>query len=313
MTTTHIVLSCTNRKRDGGAPYPRLRDVPETPDVRTRAGRWIDALKRGEAHRSARDLYLGEYWLAGLALASTAGRYGAIEAWVISAGVGLVNLDDVIPAYGATFASGHLDSVPARGGSARVVTQAWWAALGGWGGPAGEGRPRLLSDVAATPGARLLVCAGPDYLEAVAADLAAARVRLGDDGLVVVGSGRPIAGLSSSWVQVPGQLRLRFGGSMSSTGVRAARAIVESVAGYFNAHRARELVSSWLAATSPLPRLDRKRLSDTEVEDWILADARHDRGAANKSVALRRLRDEGRACEQSRFSRLYDRVTGGST
>lgn len=310
LTALQIVLSCTNRKRFGSAPTPRLRDIGAT-DAETRARLWIDRISATEPCSTARDLYAGEYWQAGLNLLATASTYFRTEAWVLSAGLGLVHVDDIIPAYAATLTSGHPDSVVegVRIGS-RAARRTWWAALGAWSGPSEKGRPRRLSDLAATPGVSVLVCAGPDYLEAAAEDLASAYTLLGTERLLILGSKEPPPGLSDSWLRIPGQLRLRLGGSMSSTGVRAARAVVEELAptGPIHARPAGELVASWLASTDALPRFERKRLSDEEIEDWILADAVEHPDAANRSTALRRLRDEGRACEQARFGRLYDRL-----
>ncbi len=304
------MLSCTNRKRAGSAASPRLRDIVAN-DVESRATLWIDRIRATEPCSKARDLYAGEYWRAGLDLLTAASTYFQTDAWVLSAGLGLVHIDDFIPAYGATLTSGHPDSVVGRAGiGSRAARQSWWAALAAWSGPSENDRPRRLSELAAMPGVSVLVCAGPDYLEAVAEDLALASTHLGTERLLIVGSTAPPAGLSESWLRIPGQLRLRLGGSMSSTGVRAARAVVEELAstGPIHARPARELVASWLASTDALPRFERKRLSDQEVEDWILADAVEHPETANKSTALRRLRDEGRACEQARFGRLYDRL-----
>lgn len=313
--TLHIVLSCTNRKRVGAEAYPRLREVAGT-DAEPRAARWIDRINSVAGGRPVHELYIGEYWRSGVELASTASRYEATQVWVLSAGLGLVHFDDVVPAYGATLASGHPDSVVTSDtGRRHEVQQAWWTALAAWKGPNDGGRPRRLAELAALPDARLLLCAGPDYLEAAAADLAAAHRVLGEGRLAIFGSGNPLSGLASVWVRVPGHLRMRFGGSMSSTGARAACAAVEELApsGSLDAPRARERVERWAATTDPLPRLERKRLSNQEVEDWIVEDARGHPDSSNKSAALRRLRDGGRACEQSRFGRLYDAVIGAAT
>ena len=314
-TAFHIVLSCTNRKRTGAASYPRLRDVIAD-DVESRAAAWISMLDGEQPFGLARDLYAGEYWRAGLELAERAEGLSPTSTWVLSAGLGLINLDDEVPAYGATLAGGHEDSVvtPKDQKSARDVRRSWWSALASWQGPVGRGRPRRLSDLARDGAPTIFVCAGPDYLTASAPELVEVSSDLGHGRLLVFGSGGPEAGLESAWVRVPGQLRLRFGGSMSSTGVRVASAIVDEVAksGEFGADEVRSLVASWCGATSPLPRFERKKLSDRDVELWIASDLEAHSGAVNKSAALRRFRDDGFACEQSRFGRLYDRASGAS-
>jgi hypothetical protein len=311
-TALHIVLSCTSRKRTGAISFPRLREVVAK-DVEPRARAWISKLDGAPPTHSARELYVGEYWRAGLDLVERAVMLLPTSTWVLSAGLGLVNLDDKVPAYGATFTSGHDDSVVRVSDqrSAREVRRSWWSELAAWRGPVGPSRPRLVSELARDNSASIVVCAGHDYLTAVAPDLVEASVALGPGRMLVFGSGPPETGLASAWVRVPGQLRLRFGGTMSSTGVRVASAVVAEIgtSGGLDVEEARRRVASWSAATSPLPRFERKRLSDRDIEAWITSDLEAHPGAMNKSAALRRLRGDGLACEQARFGRLHSRAS----
>jgi hypothetical protein len=255
----------------------------------------------------AKDLYVGEYWQAGLDLARTSAGRTHTDVYVVSAGLGLIHSDAAVPAYAATFTRAHADSVVlVNDKSPSPVRRQWWNALAEWSGPGNGGRPRTLRDLSATPDARLLVCAGPDYIDATVDDLRDAHKLLGDERLVIVASGDAPEGLDEVWVRCPGQLRMLFGGSMSSTGVRLARAMLEKLGPRVGAREARDFIASVLKDTAPLPRFNRDRLSDQDVLAWIGADAEAHPGRTNKTAALRRLRDEGRACEQSRFGRLYD-------
>jgi hypothetical protein len=311
-TALHIVLSCTSRKRTGATSYPRLREVAAD-DVESRALAWISRLDGTQSTRSARDLYAGECWRAGLDLTERADRLLPTSTWVLSAGLGLINLEDEVPAYGATLSSGHEDSVVrvTDKRSASEVRRSWWSALASWQGPVSPNRPRVISDLARDGAASIVVCAGRDYLTAIAPDLVEASEVLGPGRMLVFGSGAPEAGLESAWVRVPGQLRLRFGGTMSSTGVRVASAVVADIArsGGLGGDEVRRRVASWCEATPPLPRFERKKLSDRDIELWISSDLEAHPGAVNKSAALRRLREDGLACEQSRFGRLHDRAS----
>lgn len=312
-STQHIILSCTNRKRTNGSPgNRRLRDIsPAGPGLRVAS--WIEAISTVPPWGPARELYLGEYWKAGLELSAESARQRNTEVYVASAGLGLVHSDSRVPGYAATFTRGHLDSVVlGESGSLTAARREWWEALADWAGPGDCVAPRRLSDLAATSGANLLVCVGPDYIDATADDLRAAQKVLGDDRLVIVASGDAPEGLAEAWVRCPGQLRMRFGGSMSSTGVRVARAMLERLDPNepLGARQARGLIKVFLTNTKPLPLFGRDRLSDGDVLAWIRADAGVHPGTTNKTAALRRLRNEGRACEQSRFGRLYDAARG---
>jgi hypothetical protein len=305
----HIVLNCTNRKRQGAIPGVQLRDIPPA-DVSIRAAAWVDAIANAQSIGPAESVYLGEYWQAGMGLARLVAAQGPVSVSVLSAGLGLVDAYDKIPAYAATFNRGHPDSVCADpAASPASVRRQWWDEIANWSGPGGDRKRRHLADLARRPGARLLVCVAPDYLDAAADDLRAAYKLLGDDRLVVVAAGEPEEGLSEVWVRCPGQLRMRLGGSMSSTALRATRAVIQSLDRLeaLDANRARRTIADLLRSTEPLPKYERTRMTDSDVLAWIRTDAKVN-PRANKSAALRRLRDQGRACEQARFGRLYDVV-----
>lgn len=306
----HIVLNCTNRKRTQVAPGPRLREVPKG-DIRERANAWTAAVADAHPSSTARDLYLGEYWRAGLNLARAAADRGRTSVSVISAGLGLIHADQRVPSYGATFARRHPDSVCAQQSERpSTIRRLWWDQLASWPGPAGAKGPRSLTELAGTAGARVLVCVGSDYLDAVADDLRAAHKVLGDDRLVVFASGAPLDGLTEVWARCPGQLRMRVGGPMASTGVRVARAVLTSLGrgDSLDARVATQRIAGLLRDADPLPQFDRARMSDEELIAWIVEDAKSHLGSRNKSAAIRRLRGSGRACEQGRFGELYDRT-----
>lgn len=301
--TQHVILSCTNRKRGSSDAPLCLRDITAA-DTASRASRWIDAVSRRPATHRVEDLYIGEYWQAGQELARAAESLGPTRVAVVSAGLGLVRTDDEVPTYAATFTAGHADSVCLHGRPS-ATRREWWSELSRWTGPSAD---RRLVDLAENSRAHLLVCIGPDYLDAVADDLREAHKVLGSDRLVVVGSGAPPDGLSEVWVRCPGQLRMIVGGSMASTGVRTARALVEALdgRGLLDARRANQIVTRLLDDAAPLPKYERARMSDAEVRDWIRGDKAAHPGSSNKSASLRRLRQQNRACEQARFGRLYD-------
>lgn len=259
------------------------------------------------------ELYAGEYWTTALALAEECGRHMPTDVWVISAGLGLVRIDDRVPAYAATLATGHPDSV-SRGSEGRGVRETWWRQLSTWDGPSNALGPRRLADLDVSDGSTVIVCAGRTYVDAVAADLVALRVRISSDRLLLVSSGEAPAGLEDSWLSVPGQLRMRFGGSMSSTGTRVCREVVRRLApaGDLRVSAARGLLNGWVQDSAQLPLYDRKRLSDDDIKRWIERDVVSNSGAANKTASLRRLRESGAACEQARFSCLFEFVIEAS-
>ena len=308
MQRLDVVLSCTARKRAFEPGYPRLRSIGRA-YVAERVEQWADLVSTAPCRYVAADLYAGEYWQTGMRLATLAESTGQIRVSVVSAGLGLVGMRDELPMYGATFASRHPDSVLASLDSAmhRQVRRQWWETLTR-AEVLGHRSPQHLVDLAEHGSDRsVIVCIGRSYLDAVAVDLTALVKRLDDpERMMIFAAGAPPAGLEECWITVPGSLRLTLGGSLASTNLRAAVAVLTELGTLPpNAAKARSIVGALATTAGKLPTFDRRRQCDDLVSDWIvnhLADAPN----VSKTAALRRFRDEGNACEQARFGRLFD-------
>lgn len=308
MQKLHIILSCTARKRALEPGYPRLRSVGRAP-VPVRIARWAALVSTAPWRYVAADLYAGEYWQMAKELESRAESTGQVSVSVVSAGLGLIGIRDRVPMYGATLAARHPDSVLATSDptAPSYVRRQWWDELARAEVLRRHG-PRRLVDLGEDGSeARVMVCIGRDYLDAVATDLTALAERLGDpERVMVFASGAPLAGLKECWVAVSGSLRLTLGGSLSSTNLRAAKAVLAELGTLPpNADKARSIVAALTATAGKLPTYDRQRQRDDAISDWIqhhLAEVPN----ATKTAALRRFRDEGKACEQARFGRLFD-------
>lgn len=308
MQKIHVVLSCTARKRASEPGYPRLRNVGCAP-VPVRVERWAALVSTTTRRYVAADLYAGEYWQTGKELASRAELAGPVRVSVVSAGLGLVGIQDEVPMYSATFGARHPDSVLAASGSAAhsQMRRQWWDGLTR-AAVLGHHRPgRLVDLVEHGSNASLIVCIGRNYLDAVTVDLTTLVKRLGDpERVMVFASGMPLPGLEECWVAVPGSLRLTLGGSLSSTNLRAAIAVLEELGtAPPDADRARNILGTLAATTGELPSFDRRRQGDDMILEWIL-DHLAEIPNGSKTAALRRFRDEGNACEQARFGRLFD-------
>ena len=302
----HLILSCTSRKRSSEIDYPRLRDVKSSVPAR-RADIWSSLVDARPRDHLVADLYAGEYWQSGLTLARFAEAKYETHTWVISAGLGLIASDDRVPMYAATLASGHADSVVTNGtADPRDARHQWWDALSRWEGP-GRTHIRRLSDLAANnPAALIVLCASRQYIDAITYDLQITQSCLhNSETLMIFSSGPPLPHLSNSWITVPGSLRLLLGGSHSSTSVRTARETMHKLEPTkFSAPNAQDVVAKLARSAGPLPSYDRNRQTDEEVLAWLV-EYTAEVPVANKTNSLRRFRDSGNACEQSRFGRLF--------
>ena len=308
MKKLHIVLACTARKRASEPGYPRLRSVSRVP-VSDRVEQWAALVSTAPRRCVAAELYAGEYWQIGMELASCAALARQVSVSVVSAGLGFVGLHDQVPMYEATLAARHPDSVLATSGPAAPnhVRRQWWDELTRAEVLRRHGPQRLVDLAEDASDTSVMVCVGRNYLDAVATDLTALAERLGDpERVMVFASGRPLAGLEECWVAVSGSLRLTLGGSLSSTNLRAAKAVLAELGTLPpNSGKARSIVATLTATAGKLPSFNRRRQRDDVILDWILD---HLVGVPNasKTAALRHFRDEGKACEQARFGRLFD-------
>lgn len=310
----HIIASCTDRKR---LPVPdelRLRGVP-TGSASDRAGRWWQRLSR---HRSATlrasDLYVGDHWAIIKALPDVARAAGFRSfLWVASAGYGLVPGNALLRSYSATFAPGHPDSVAAskNGTAGSRLTRQWWTRLADMPSPL-EGVPRTVADIVGdNPHAYVLLVASPNYISAMEDDLFAAiqASRESDRFIIVSARGRFAAGpLGAHLIPSEARLQIRLGGARPSLHARVARKILEECRTWeLSAERLARRYQRILARSPDLPRFDRERMTDEEVERFIRAEARRSPEVSCTRL-LRALRDRGCACEQSRFKALFCQV-----
>ena len=308
MRPIHIILSCTARKHGAQPADPRLRGIPPGP-VSDRAAAWAALAAEAPKRLSVAGLYAGERWQAGLGLVADAERAtaGPVGVSVVSAGLGLVGLGDMAPCYGATFAAGHPDSVLASpgAGTARSVRRRWWDEITHAVVIRTAG-PQRIADIGG--GGTVIVCLGQDYLDAVAADLAALAERSEHPGRVIVfGSGEPRAGLEQSWAPAPGRVRALLGGPMTSANIRAARAVLRKLGGPPpGAAEARDVMERLAAESAELPRPGRTR-DDRMILSWI-RDRLEETPRMSKTAALKAFRGEGEACGHARFGRLFEQA-----
>ena len=108
----NVVVTCTKRKSVAVPQRLRFRNVRRA-DVATKAALWLERVadSRCDSVR-VRELYSGDHWsvarsFEGLLLAGSS----PIRLWVISAGFGLLQVDDCVKPYSATFSRKHPDSI----------------------------------------------------------------------------------------------------------------------------------------------------------------------------------------------------------
>lgn len=265
------------------------------------AAQWIVKVSRLPRCKSAGTFYAGRAF----GLAKEAASLSAARLYILSAGLGLVPASRLIPAYGLTITTRHEQSI-----SRRVLGDfdpaEWFSSLlkstysDDW------------RDVAGRKSGRILLALSRPYAEMVGASLADAPPKM-LERLRIFGVSLEAAlpaTLHAAIAPYDQRLNAIFPGTRTDFAQRAMLHFARSVAPRPSKGREDDFaaVRSSLQGLK-LPRLvQRPRLTDEEILAVIKRRLRMQSGAARMLAALRH--EEGVACEQSRFGRLY-RIAAG--
>ena len=314
----NIVVSCTYRKRRVGVaskldPAYQVRLGAQDGMIDVRAAGWWEQLEEEDLPTlPAEKLYAGEHWSTSLSLAEAARRQGEkVALWVCSAGYGLVPVDAPLKPYSATFSPGP-DSVhrPERDSlSPSEANERWWSLLSGY---AFGSHPRSIGELHdANRENRLIIVASERYLRALRGDLLSAT-RLDPERALFVSSGYPSNdGLSEFLLPADARLQPRVGGVRQALNARLALWAVEERSEGEGFDSVRRRFARRLARAPELQKFDRTPMTDESVRRFLREGIREQlrKGARPAhSPLLRALRDDGHACEQKRFRRLFHEV-----
>lgn len=302
----NVVVTCSKQKRFPVSEKLRLGSVAKG-TIATRFAEWRSRLvsSRENTCRVA-DLYGGDHWSTALGFKS---KTFEIKLWVASAGYGLLGLEDHVVPYAATFSKPSADSVfnkiPKH--EREEASRVWWQNLTKW---RITGHCRSLAGLArARPEEGVLIVASEIYLKAMEGDLLKAVGHLDSRSqFSILSTGCKSLGTVSDCL-LSGDARLQHlvGGARGSLNTRAAAHLLAGVSGgpsYENLERRMKLM---LKGLPEIPKFDREPVTDDAVTEFILSELNLDASLAHTPL-LRRFRDGGRACEQSRFRGLYNEV-----
>ena len=307
----NIVVTCTKQKTLEPPDGLQLRNVTGK-TVSDRARRWVAVLQKSrEPQVSALDLYAGDHWAVARDLQTLGTASREIRVWVISAGYGLVSIDQAMCPYSATFSNPHPDSVILADRDEPLPDQkaAWWNAVttASWK----RRTVTSLSDLASSmPESPMIIAASKNYLDAVYDDLLAATHRLQRTGMVTVisaGTNR-LGELSENLAPADARLQHYVGGIRRSLNIRLTRHVLQQTKrGNISAGRVRGLLGAMLEEAPDLQKFDRTPMSDREIKKYI-ANVMKNSTKVSHTPLLREFRANGNACEQKRFRKLFQKV-----
>ncbi|WP_328871466.1 hypothetical protein OHT76_15815 [Streptomyces sp. NBC_00287] len=258
--------------------------------MKERATLWKERVKSASHTHSLAELYRGDHWTQVRRLREAATEAGfEADLWVASAGLGLQPVSVSAPSYAATFSNRHADSVATTAeGSCQ-----WWGHLQEEAGRA------TLQELGKT-GAVLMVLSEV-YAKAMETELRALAM-LGSEALLF-GGVEEIGGIQR--VPADAGLRRSLGGTLTSLNVRMATSWLRHCQNsQLTSRTTSDSWKKWAAGESKPEQHHREPMTDDEVIVFIRQQTASQPGVSRTRL-LRLLRDEGRACEQSRFAKLY--------
>lgn len=310
--TLYIIASCTDKKRIQAPRDLRLHSIKKSGVAR--ATEWKDRLRSAQSELlRAVDMYIGPHWATALSLPEIAhiNGYNA-ELWVASAGYGLIPATVKIKPYSATFTARHADSVVGMGTKSEILEGCtdWWRQMSRWKGPKG-GNPRTIGElVGNNHNAMVMVVASPSYLNALYVDLKSAKAHMNDTNrLILVSAGsNQLSELTPNLLPVSAKLQHTVGGSRIGLNARIARKVLEESGRWqLDAEVLRRRYSTLSARLPEVMRYERETMTDADVVRFIYTVIRANPDESATST-LRKLRDNGNACEQKRFGRIFKQV-----
>jgi hypothetical protein len=295
---TVLIVGCTNRKRRPAEAGLSASDLPFG-SFESLGHSWRERTLKAPRHLTAKDLYCGR----GVSEPQKVAKNRPVDLRIASAGLGLVSLDSLVPAYNLTISRKSDEAIQRRvEGEVSSLTE-WWAQVCSPVNP-------IASLVREYQGRVVILAMPSTYIELVAGDLGTLTNSELNAVRIISGSIPFELGRLSKCV-LPYDHRLDgpdspIRGTRTDFAVRAASHFIESCVGSGRTslvvHRQRVIAA--LDKMRPPALHRRTRKSDVEIVDLIL---QRWSGAEGRSThLLRAIRDfEQVACEQSRFRRLY--------
>lgn len=303
---TILVTSCTNRKK-ATSEVVRLHPSDKAKTVELLAKLWVARVNAAQHREPVNTLYQGRAFSEAKRSACAA----QAPLFVVSAGHGIVNCDELLPSYDLTVAPSSDNQLHSMLHRMNKTGTDWWQVL-----TKSFAEPRSLAALFnnhALENCIVLLAIPSTYLSMLHEDL----MSLKDEHisrLRIITSEFGAARLTGRLREMvlPYDERLEgnasYAGTRSDFAQRALRHFVEELHGHeLPFATAHERVTSAMKALTKRNLPIRKKKSDESIEELLLQNWHRCRGS--QSGLLRWLRDDQRvSCEQGRFRVLWQRV-----
>lgn len=299
----HLITNCTSKKT------AKLKSSVSVGQIESQGPlavqEWVQMLSKENQTLPATEVYLGDHWSRALEVIKNGNKVS-----IISAGYGLINSNEDVCRYDATFSSGNLNSI-SRLFPEVCPSQAnyqWWCLVNSL-----RNRNGLVELYASNPTDKFIISTSPGYLRVIEPELIklVQSKKLSKENTVIFSSKQRLAiQLEPFFFTAKDDFCGQLGGSRISLNIRLAEHIINNLSGTLNfSAQVNNIYDTLTGNAKPAVKYDRKKLDDTAVRDFITSFL----GTCGKarptaSPILRELRNNGMACEQKRFHTIFKSV-----
>jgi hypothetical protein len=301
----NVITNCTSLKKRHLKTITSFEEVMYLPKASPAS--WLQALKDNPEQDKAINVYAGEHW----SIARDLYISGA-ALWVISAGYGLINSNDYIANYDATFSSSANNHVGKIYGENAVhkANLRWWEEISKSRQSVFGQSTKVSSIVNASNEGVFIFAVSPSYLKVIENELIelVKNKRLTKENCLIVSSKVVICeSLLSMHVEANADLCSQLGGTRGSLNIRLAKYLVAGITkGGLFSKVVRAKYKALVNASVPATKYNRKRLDDEQVKKVILSILdENSNQTVSATTFLKIFRGKGLACEQKRFGVIF--------
>ncbi len=301
----HLITNCTSKKTNSLNNFVSISEISSTEEQS--AHDWVTRLNQKTTKLKAKHVYLGDHWSRVLEIINL-----ETVVSIISAGYGFIGSNTPICRYDATFSSQNVNSVSKlyKLASTTECNRKWWRDINrflyGYENPI-----EVLYHK--NPKDKFIIATSPTYLKVIQPELInLAKIgRLNKHNTVILSTQQLVPQeLESVFLTVKDDFTALVGGSHVSLNIRVAAFIIKYTRkGIDFLTQVRIAYNILLQEGRPTTKYKRKKLTDDEVRDFINSFIKSTKQSlTTASPILRELRNQGMACEQKRFKKIFESI-----
>ncbi|AAZ28749.1 hypothetical protein [Colwellia psychrerythraea] len=300
----HLITNCTNLKKSNIQGKVTLESLIREHNSQSIVSAWFEHLENAVQKVPANEVYAGDHWKVATSIVVP-----NLDLWVLSAGYGLIHSSSHIGSYDATFSSGSENSINKTG----LSNNEWWESLHQVRNSENFKCQSLHSLVSINVDDVFFIAASPDYLRVIQKELKQLLLdkKLTNKNLFIISSKHNIDKiLMPYFLESSADFCSTLKGGRVSLNIRLARYLLEQDSvKKFSPNHIIDKYNHLQKTSVKLPVKNRKKLSDDEINNFIIKELEVNQGfKVSATMLLKKLRSINLACEQKRFTKLLNKI-----